>query len=70
MLVYWYVKSKDIYSLRYIHISIMATAKVLLSIDENVLKEFDDLIGLVKRSTYVNEMMKKEIEKKRIGYEQ
>ena len=35
--------------------------KVLISIDENVLNQFDEHIGLVKRSTAINQLMKKEI---------
>lgn len=35
--------------------------KVLVSIDENVLGQFDEHIGLVKRSTAINELMKQEI---------
>lgn len=35
--------------------------KVLVSIDEKVLDQFDEHIGLVKRSTAINQLMKKEI---------
>lgn len=35
--------------------------KVLVSIDENVLNQFDEHIGLVKRSTAINQLMKREI---------
>ena len=42
----------------------MATTKITLSIDENVLIEFDEMRGLISRSAYVNDMMRKEVEKK------
>lgn len=41
----------------------MATIKISVTVDVNTLKEFDDVIGLVPRSTYINSMMKKEVER-------
>ena len=41
----------------------MATTKITLSIDENLLKEFDKMRGLIPRSAYVNDMLRKEVEK-------
>lgn len=42
----------------------MAKKKIMINVDEEVLEEFDKKIGLVKRSAYINEMLKKEIKKK------
>jgi len=36
--------------------------KVMVSIDENVLKEFDEHIGIAKRSTAITHLMKRELE--------
>ena len=41
----------------------MATIKISISVDKDTLKMFDEKIGLVPRSTYINSMMKKEIER-------
>lgn len=38
--------------------------KVLVSIDEDVLSKFDNHIGLIKRSTAINQLMKQEINNK------
>ena len=35
--------------------------RVNISIDEDVLSEFDKMIGLVKRSTYIADMISKEV---------
>ena len=37
---------------------------VLISVDDDVVDKFDDVIGINKRSTYLNEMMKDEIKKR------
>lgn len=39
------------------------TKTISVSVDENTLKEFDKVIGLVPRSRYINAMMKKEVER-------
>ena len=36
---------------------------VLISVDKDVLDNFDKAIGINKRSTYLNEMMKSEVER-------
>ena len=36
--------------------------KVMVSIDEDVLEEFDKHIGIAKRSTAITHLMKREIE--------
>ena len=36
--------------------------KVMVSIDEDVLEKFDEHIGIAKRSTAINQLMKKELE--------
>lgn len=35
--------------------------KVTISLDQDVLNKFDEHIGIVKRSTAINELMKNEI---------
>ena len=37
--------------------------KVMVSIDEDVLDEFDGILGLVPRSAYINKLMKQETER-------
>ena len=32
--------------------------KVTISVDQTVLKEFDNILGIVSRSAYINNMMK------------
>lgn len=39
------------------------TKTISVSVDINTLNEFDKIIGLVPRSTYINAMMKKEVER-------
>ena len=46
----------------------MATTKITLSIDEDVLEEFDKIRGLIPRSAYINDMLRKEVEKKQTDY--
>jgi len=41
------------------------TKKVMVSIDEDVLKEFDQIIDLVPRSAYINKLMKQEVSRLR-----
>lgn len=41
----------------------MAMIKISVSVNEDTLKEFDEIIGLVPRSTYINAMMQKEVER-------
>lgn len=36
--------------------------KVMVSIDTDVLKKFDEHIGIAKRSTAINKLMKNEVE--------
>lgn len=42
------------------------TKKVMISIDEDVLDDFDEIKGLVPRSTYIADLMRKEVA--RVGY--
>ena len=37
--------------------------KVMVSIDEDVLKDFDSILGLVPRSAYINSLMKQEVDR-------
>jgi len=41
--------------------------RISIYVDEIVLKEFDEAIGLVKRSPAINHMMEEYIAKKRTG---
>jgi metal-responsive CopG/Arc/MetJ family transcriptional regulator len=37
--------------------------KVMISIDKNVLNDFDKITGLVPRSAYIANLMKKEVDR-------
>jgi len=37
--------------------------KVMISVDQDVLNRFDEHIGIVKRSTAINELMKNEVKR-------
>lgn len=39
--------------------------RINITVDEGILKDFDDTIGIVKRSTYINEMMRAAVERTR-----
>lgn len=41
----------------------MSMIKISISVNEDTLKAFDEKIGLVPRSTYINAMMEKEIKR-------
>ena len=37
---------------------------ILISVDDDVVDKFDNAIGINKRSTYLNEMMKTEVKRR------
>jgi len=39
----------------------MTTKKVLITVDDDVLKKFDEHIGIAKRSTAISKLMENEI---------
>jgi len=50
------------YMYYYVLLWLIMNKKVTISIDQEVLNQFDEHIGIVKRSTAISELMKNEIE--------
>lgn len=41
----------------------MAKVKIQISVDEDLLNRLDAKLGLVKRSTYINDLIRRDVEK-------
>ena len=61
MWVWWCGGGVGRYMYYYVLLWYIMNKKVTISLDQDVLSKFDEHIGIVKRSTAINELMKNEI---------